>query len=166
MDFGADLDLVCAPRPVIVSMLLAARNGDSVCVLSGFSLSPSVPASAGVARCRAPVRCAVARPEVTVGDSAPGRGVSDGHRLAQLHPSTRRCARPAVVPSGGDLLDQHAQGQVDAQLADLIAAQVVDDGVGNADRPAGRCDGGELAGVGADEVRRDRRLAFIYEQVL
>ena len=50
--------------------------------------------------------------------------------------SSWRWARPAVVPSGSDLLDQHAQGQVDAQLADLIAARVVDNGVGDADRPA------------------------------
>jgi len=78
----------------------------------------------------------------------------------------RALGRPAVVRSAGDLLDQHAQGQVDAQLADLIAAQVVDDGVGDADRPAGRRNTGELAGVGADEVRFDRRLALIDEQVL
>src|SRR6516165_2152664 len=68
--------------------------------------------------------------------------------------------------SGADLFDEQAHGEVDAQRADLVAAQVVDDRVRDADVPAGGRDAGELAGVGAHEVGLDRGLAVVGEQVL
>jgi hypothetical protein len=99
-----------------------------------------------------------------LGGSGSGPSESVAATGSRKRKSSWRWARPAVVPSGGDLLDQHAQGQVDAQLADLIAAQVVDIGVGDADRPAGGRNTGELAGMGADKVRFDRRLSLTLTQ--
>ncbi len=54
-------------------------------------------------------------------------------------------ARPRSRPIrsvrlAAELSDQQAQGEVDAQCADPAVAQVVDDGVGDADRAAGRGD--------------------------
>src|SRR5215469_13285864 len=73
----------------------------------------------------------------------------------------RACRR-----SAGELLHQLAHGEVDAQRADLVTAQVVDDRVGDADLPAGGRDPSELAGMRAGEVGLDRGLALVGEQVL
>ena len=69
------------------------------------------------------------------------------------------------VCSACQLLDQQAHGEVDAQRADLIIAQVVDDRVRDPHGAAGGLDSGELARVGAGEVRLDRCLSGIYQQV-
>jgi len=67
--------------------------------------------------------------------------------------------------SGRQLLDHQAHREVDPQPADLVAAQVIDDRVRHPDVPAGGLDPGKLAGMGTDEIRLDRRLAFVHEQV-
>ena len=57
-------------------------------------------------------------------------------------------------------------GEVDAQRADLIAAQVVNNRVRNPHVAADRRDSGELARVSAGEARLDRGLAGIGQQVI
>jgi hypothetical protein len=57
-------------------------------------------------------------------------------------------------------------GKVDAQRADLVTAYVVNDRVRDANLPAGGRNPGELAYMGAGEIRLDRRLAVIHQQVL
>ena len=48
-----------------------------------------------------------------------------------------------------ELFHQEAHREVDAQGADLIAAEIVDDRVRDPDRPARGLEPGELAGMGA-----------------
>ena len=105
-------------------------------------------------RCCAGVRCPQA---ITVGEVM----VPDGRETWVRLPGFCR----ARVRSACELLDQQAHGEVDAQRADLIIAQVVDDRVRDPHFAAGGLDPGEFARVGAGEVRLDGCLAGIDQQV-
>jgi hypothetical protein len=63
-------------------------------------------------------------------------------------------------------LGEEVHGDVGAQGRQLVALQVVDHAVGDLDRLAGGRDAEELAGVGADEVGLQRRLAVGDDQGL
>src|SRR5690348_12869551 len=82
------------------------------------------------------------------------------------HPRTLQDRRHGPIRLVRELFGQEADREVHAQSGDLVASQVVHDGVRDPDGPAGRLDAGELAGMGADEIRFDRRLAFVHQQVL
>jgi len=73
---------------------------------------------------------------------------------------------PLPIGSIRELFHQEAYWEVHTQSADLIVPQVVDDGVRDPDGPAGRLNARKLARMSADEIRFDRRLAFIHQQVL
>src|SRR5580704_15681959 len=75
-------------------------------------------------------------------------------------------AGPSTRGSARELLDQKAHGEVDAQRADLAAAQVVDDRVRDTDFPARRLDSGELSNVDTGEVGLERRITVVDEEVL
>src|SRR4029450_9902705 len=65
-----------------------------------------------------------------------------------------------------ELVGKLVYGDVGAKGRDLVVSQVVDHAVGHLHRLAGGRDVEELAGVGADEVGLQRRLAVAHDQGL